>query len=541
MPTITNQGAIPIPPTTLLAEEVAAALLLAPGVTTDLPGSLIEDMASTATGALVVIDQATSDLINSISPLTANGFLLYQLGQVYGVQQGIGANTSVFVTFISSNLGFVINPGVIVSDGTNQYVVQDGGVIQTSGQSTPLFCISTTPGSFAVPIGTVIQIISSVPPSITISCINLVTGIPGEPSQTIEDYRSQVIQAGQATAQGVPQFLKTQLEKIVGVQSNLVSVRASGTQWEIIVGGGDPYAVANAILTGIPDIFNIVGSTLIATAITNAYPAVVTTNLNHGYSTGQIITFAGALGMSGLNAIPYTVIVLSETTFSLNVAITSLVWSASVVTVTTTQPHNLPVGTSAGHIYNALPAAYSGAFTFTRTGTNTFTYPLVSNPGAATQTGYTGFDSVTSGTYTASSAIITPNLRNITVSLNDYPDTYSITFVNPPQQSVIIDLTWNTIATNFVSDTAIAQVGAPAITAYINQIPVGQPINIFDMQAAFLASISGLLQIQLISKMIFSVSINGIVTAPVVNTGTIFGDPESYFNTTTANVFIIQG
>lgn len=541
MPTITNQGATPLLPTELLDAELTAAIALAPGLTTDLPGSLVEDMASTATGATIVIDQATTDLINSISPLSANAFLLYQLGQVYGVQQGVGSNTSVFVTFSSPDIGYVINPGVVVSDGTNQYVVQDGGVIETSGQSDPLFCLSTTSGTFSVPIGTVTQIISSIDSSITIGCINLVTGVPGKSAQSIEDYRAQVIQAGQATAQGVPQFLKTQLNKVNGVQPNLVSVRASGTQWEVIVGGGDPYAVANAILIGIPDIFNLIGSTLIAAGITNAYPAVVTTNLNHGYSTGQVVQMTGGAGMSGINAIPFTIINLTQKTFSLNVAITSLVWSASVVTVTTANPHGLPAGTSSGNIYNAAPAAYSGAFTFTRTGANTFTYPLVSNPGAATQTGYTGFDSVTSGTYTASSAVLTPNLRNITVSLNDYPDAYNITFVNPPQQIVGISMTWNTIATNFVPASAVALAGAPAIAAYINLIPVGQPINIFDMQIAFLNSIKSLLDVTLVSKMLFTVTINGIVTAPVANTGTIYGDPESYFNTNVAAITIAQG
>jgi hypothetical protein len=540
MPTITQAGAIPLPVTELLAAEVAAATTLAPGLTTDLPGSLVEDMASTATGALVVIDQAVADLINSLSPLTANASVLYNLGSVYGVQQGSNSNTSVYVTFVSSEIGFPINPGFVVSDGTNQYVVQDGGDIGTSGQSQPLFCLSVQDGSFAVPIGTVVQIVSSLPSTIVMSCINLTAGLPGDLQESLEEYRAQVIQAGQATCQGVPQFLKTQLNNVIGTQANLISVRQIGNNWQIICGGGDPYQVANAILIGVPNIGNIVGSTILASNITNGYPAVVTTNLNHGYATGQIIEFVGATGMTGINSIPFLAVVTGQKTFTLNVQIASLVWSGGTVTVTTIEPHGLS-GTAIGPIYAALPSAYSGTFTFTITSATTFTYPLATNPGVATATGYTSFSSISSGTYNANTAIVTPNLRNITVSINDYPDTYSITFVNPPVQTVTVSLIWNTISTNYVSSVAVISAATPALVAYINDIAVGQPINIFDMQNAFQASVANLLQINLISKMLFTVTINGITTAPNTNTGVIYGDTESYFETTNALITIAQG
>ena len=91
MAQITTAGAIPAQPTDLLNAEIAAATALAPGLTANLPGSLVEDMASTAAGAVVIQDQAFVDLVNSISPATANPSILYQLGQVYGVQQGQGS------------------------------------------------------------------------------------------------------------------------------------------------------------------------------------------------------------------------------------------------------------------------------------------------------------------------------------------------------------------------------------------------------------------------------------------------------------------
>ena len=60
-------------------------------------------------------------------------------------------------------------------------------------------------------------------------------------------------------------------------------------QWEIICGGGDPYQVADAIYKGMPDFSALVGSTLAVTTISSTNPAVVTTDLNHGYSSGQTV------------------------------------------------------------------------------------------------------------------------------------------------------------------------------------------------------------------------------------------------------------
>ena len=466
MATITTAGAIPDSPTTIRDNIVADATALSPGLTANLPGSLIEDMASTATGAAVIQDQAYVDLVNSISATTANPFILYALGQMYGIQQGVGSNTSVYVVF-SGTPGFVINVGFIVSDGINQYTVQDGGVISASGQSSQLFCLAVNSGSFAVPAGTVTQVITSVPSGVTLTVTNPSAGLPGTSAQTISQYQAQVIQAGQATVQGAPSLIKTKLELVSGVQPHLVDIRNVGVnQWEVICGGGDPYQIANAIYQSVPDISMLTGSVLAVTSITNANPGVVTVDLNHGYSTGQVVTIAGVTP-STFNG-TYTITVLSEKSFSI------------------------------------------------------------------------GVDTTAFGTY-VSGGVVTPNLRNITVSLNNYPDTYSITFVNPPVQTVQVTVTWNTISTNLVSPTAVAQLAQPAIADYINTIPVGQPINTYYLEDAFQNAVSSILNPQLISKLLITVAINGIVTSPATNSLLIYGDPESYLSTNSSLITITQG
>ena len=65
--------------------------------------------------------------------------------------------------------------------------------------------------------------------------------------------------------------------------------------------------------------------------------------------------------------------------------ITTMSWSAGVVTVTTTVAHGITSGQSVQVIITGVtPTGYNGTFTATSTGTNTFTYPLATNPGSVT-------------------------------------------------------------------------------------------------------------------------------------------------------------
>lgn len=475
LPTVvTLAGLQPQAPTDLNAQVIAAATALSPGLTANLPGSLIEDMGSTATGAVVVMDQARVDLVNSLTPFGANEFLLNQLGQVYGIKQGQDTNTSVFVVF-SGVPGKIINPGFTVSDGTFQYIIQDGGIVNAGGTTQPLFAIATQPGTWSVPPNTVTQFVTSIttadligPPPLTVT--NPLAGTPSAGGQTEEDYRSQVLQAGLASATGMTTFLKTLLNQVPGVISRLVSVRQqTGGGWEVLVGGnGDPFQVAYSIFRALFDISTLVGSSLVITGVTNANPAIVTTSLNHGYTGTRTVVIAGATGIVGLNG-TFTATVLSQTTFS------------------------IPLNT------------------------------------------------ITAGTYTGN-GIVTPNFRNVTVSISDYPDVYVIPLVIPPAQTVAMTVTWNTNAIGlFVSAGAVVGAAQPALAAYINALPVGQPINVFELTAAFQAAVAPLVPLAQLTRIVFTVSINGIGVSPTAGTGTIAGDPESYFTIVQSAITINQG
>lgn len=462
---MTTAGPQVTSPTDLRAGLISIVEETNPGYTANLPGSLIEDIASTNVAALSIMDSARVDLVNSISPYTANAYLLVQLGNVYGVPLGVGSNSSVYVTF-SGTVGFTINSGFIVSDGTNQYVVQTGGVIGDDGVSSSLYCIAQSYGTWAIPANSVTQLITSVPSTITLTCTNPQAGLLATSQQTTAEYRSQVLQAGYASAQGMSSFLKTGLENVTGVQARLVSVRQSSTGgWQVICGGGDPYDVANAIFRGLFDLGSLVGSTLYITDITSETEAVVTTELNHGYVSGQVVKFSGVVGLTGINNTNFIATVITEKTFSIN------------------------------------------------------------------------YDTSSAGTY-ESGGICTPNLRNITVSINDFPDTYVIPFINPPQQSVRVNIDWSTISTNYVSPSAVSQLANPAIVTYINSIYVGQPLSIYQMQTAFQEAISSVLEAYLIKTIDITVYINDIETLPSLGSGLVYGDPESYMETNSTLISI---
>ncbi|MCZ4676003.1 baseplate J/gp47 family protein [Citrobacter sedlakii] len=251
---MTSAGAQPTPPKNLLATLTEKVSQKVPGYTANLPPGLITDLASTATGAVALIDQARVDLINSVSPYGANIPLLRELGNTYGVQQGTETNTSVYVVF-SGLPGFLIPKGFTVSDGNNQYSVVRTTVIPASGKSAPVWCLAASDGSWAVPAGSVTQIITSVPSSMRLSVTNPDAGLPGVEAERYSEYRARVMDAGMFAVQGTSPALKTALGEVEGVQTRLISFRQiSDGKWAVIVGGGESYEVAHAIFRAIPDI-----------------------------------------------------------------------------------------------------------------------------------------------------------------------------------------------------------------------------------------------------------------------------------------------
>lgn len=287
-----STGPIATPPATLQAELVALVEAAVPGYTADLPGSLIDDVVGTDVGALVTIDQARVDAVNNVTPYGANAYILAQLGQQFGLSQGLPSNGNVDLVFAGTP-GYVLPPGFLCSDGTNQYSIQDGGVVQTDGYSAALYAVATNSNTFAIPANSVTEIVTSVPSPYTLTVTNPVAGIPAQAAETIESYRSRLLQAYQVAVPGTQTYLKTLLRAVAGVSQRLISVIQNGTSWEVICGGGDPYAVGQAIYSGVSNVGYLVGSSTTPRNINvTLYDAPNSYNIVYVNPPQQIVTVA---------------------------------------------------------------------------------------------------------------------------------------------------------------------------------------------------------------------------------------------------------
>lgn len=391
---MTTAGAQPTAVTTLNSTLISNAESLAPGLTTDLPGSMVEDIASTGTGALIVADQARVDAVNSVTPYGANAFVLAQLGAQFGIPQGQPANPSVYLTF-NGAAGYVIPAGFQVTDGTLVYSVQDGATIATGGTVTNVYAVATTFSLVGAIAGAVNAISSSLPSGITLSVTNPMAGTDGLVAESVQSYRSRVLQGGRATSTGTPAAVLTALQAVPGVQVRLTAVRQVSGGWEVICGGGDSLQIGGAILQSVLDLSTLVGSATTA--------------------------------------------------------------------------------------------------------------------------------------------------RNVTVSVNDAGQSYSVVFVNPPQQTVTVAATWNTTQTNFTAGAQVNALAVPAMASYINSIPVGQPINLLELDAVFQGAVASVLPSQYLTTLTFAVTINGTAASPTAGTSIIPGDPESFFYCSATGATSAQG
>jgi hypothetical protein len=150
-------------------------------------------------------------------------------------------------------------------------------------------------------------------------------------------------------------------------------------------------------------------------------------------------------------------------------------------------------------------------------------------------------DTTNSGLY-AYGGIVTPNPINVEISISDFPDTYVVPFVIPPQELVSMTVVWITDSPNYVSPDAIAQAAVSAIIDYINSLPAGTtPINLNVLNKVFLDAVSMLVVGEFIIDLEWSISINGIPQSPAGGTQAIFGDPYSYFYTENSLIQILGG
>ena len=308
---MTSAGPQPTPPSTLRNAVLQAVAAVVPDYTANLPGTLIEDILSTQMGALVTMDQARVDSVDSVSPAQATPTIIQAQGSMFGIPQGTTNNASANVQF-SGLAGAVIPAGTVVSDGTNQYVIQTAAVIASTGVSQLVLAVATTFGTWAIPANSITTIVTSLPTSFNATVTNPATGTPATTAQTVQEYRGTIFGAFNQVAQGVPGYITQQLNQVPGVNPLLTNVQQVTGGWKVLCAGGDPVAMAGAIYLSVLDLSTIVGSSDSAINVvesiidgTNSYSVTFVTPVQNSVTmsvewTTNIVNFGAGSIVNGL-------------------------------------------------------------------------------------------------------------------------------------------------------------------------------------------------------------------------------------------------
>lgn len=324
--TFNGTGPVALTSSELREKVVKYAKSVSPGFTDDLPGSLVEDIVSTAVGALLTCDAARVEVLNSIGPRTGNEFMLNDLAAQYGIpaRQGEGL-TTVNIEF-SGPPGFNIPKGFIVSDGTHQYSIRKDNIIPDSGTTKLITAYGTVSGVWDIPANTVKNLVTSVPKEITLTVNNPSTGIPGSDAETVFDFRSRVWDAGMATVYAIPKTIRTALAAVENVNPRLVSVVQSGKSFIVMCGGGDVYEMAGAIFNSAGDFTKLEGLDLEIEMLTTGTVTTIKTTYTHGFSDGQQVQLTGVNSIPGLAGNTYTATILNPWTFTIPYDSSSDTW-----------------------------------------------------------------------------------------------------------------------------------------------------------------------------------------------------------------------
>jgi hypothetical protein len=473
-------GPIPIPPATIRSSIVTSVSTTNPDYTANLPASLVEDVVSTDVAGCVVSNQFFVDLVNSVSPYGANLYLLNLIGQnVYGVIPGLETNTSVYVVFTAKDAtSGVPLPGFIIGQG---FLVSDG----TYQYICPDGGITSADGN-SLPIYAVAtqQGIWDIPEG---TVIELISAVPSNVTLSVINYEVGLpASSAESATQYRSRVLTAGLAASTGMGRYLRTLLANvpGVQARLISIVQDYDEGGWNIIVGGGDPYQIAYAIWFALFdTTNILPADIEIS---GMTNG------------------YPCIISTATNHNLTTGMIITLAEISSPGPTILNNKSFPVSVIDARTLSIL--------------TDTTILPPYTSGGD-----------------------ITPNPIVVQVPINDFPDTYLVSFVNPPQELVSITVTWSSNYSNYVSANAIIQLATPAIVDYINSIYAGtSPINLISLSGEFAMAVISILPTEYIDVLNFAISINGVGVLPAPGTQVIIGDPFSYFYTDNAHVTIIQ-
>lgn len=216
-----------------------------------LPYELQQNLIDSSVEVLAYIEQTIGTLFNSFSTDYATNPMFDRLGRSFGITRKAAIYSSANVVF-SGAAGIVIPEGVEVTDADGNIKVKtaEQAVIPTTGSVT-IFCESED-YSDAIPANTLTKCDSLVNVTVT----QPTAGTGGLDAETITQFRSRVWDTIKGVRQGSLYAFRSAVLAVPGVDSRLVNAfavdYAEGSIGyrgiTVIVGGGDDYEVAEAIM-----------------------------------------------------------------------------------------------------------------------------------------------------------------------------------------------------------------------------------------------------------------------------------------------------
>ena len=258
---IGNTGVIKDTPTEIRDDILNQAISNVEGFT-NLPSGIQNNLIDESVIVISEIQDMLSNVMNSVSPLYANNFMVLELGAAFGLKIKDKALPNTTITFYGL-AGVVIPEGLEVgnADGSKKFVTTKSDIINASGEVS-IYCEGADYYDTPTPANTLNVLLNQVL-NVT-SCTNLNDAVETTPTETISEFRSRFQTRALANRSGTAATLDNALKEIEGTVDRLCTYKASQiveegvskAVLEIIVGGGDDYSVALAIFNSIlyPDI-----------------------------------------------------------------------------------------------------------------------------------------------------------------------------------------------------------------------------------------------------------------------------------------------
>lgn len=258
---IGNTGVIKDTPTEIRDDILNQAINNVEGFT-NLPSGIQNNLIDESVIIVSEIQDMLSNVMNSVSPLYANDFMVLELGEAFGLKIKDKALPNTTITFYGL-AGVVIPEGVEIgnADGSKKFITTKSGIINASGQVS-IYCEGADYYDTPTPANTLNVLLNQVL-NVT-SCTNLNDAVETTPAETISEFRKRFQTRALANRSGTVATLDNALKEIEGTVDRLSTYKASqvvdeGVKKaviEVVVGGGDDYSVALAIFNSIlyPDI-----------------------------------------------------------------------------------------------------------------------------------------------------------------------------------------------------------------------------------------------------------------------------------------------